>query len=102
MAESSSTDVNQPERRDEPPSKRTELRRGAIRADYRAQSVREILEAGMLRHLSVSLGEHPAVIPTVYGLIGDQLYLHARTLRRDTRTEPRRDPPDPRARPADR
>jgi nitroimidazol reductase NimA-like FMN-containing flavoprotein (pyridoxamine 5'-phosphate oxidase superfamily) len=65
-----------------PPSKRTTMKRGAIRANYGAQTVREILQAGMLCHLGVSLGEHPAVIPTVYGLIGDQLYLHGSTANR--------------------
>lgn len=64
------------------PSKRTEMKRGAIRAHYETETVREILKAGMLCHLSVSLGEHAAVIPTVYGLIDDQLYLHGSTANR--------------------
>ncbi len=64
------------------PSKRTELKRGAIRADYQLETVRAILKAGMLCHLGVSLGEHPAVIPTVYGVIGDQLYLHGSSANR--------------------
>lgn len=58
------------------PSKRTTLKRGANRADYDAATVEEILRAGMLCHLGVSLGQHPAMIPTVYGVMGDQLYLH--------------------------
>jgi nitroimidazol reductase NimA-like FMN-containing flavoprotein (pyridoxamine 5'-phosphate oxidase superfamily) len=77
-----STDPSQPESRRGAPSKRTELKRGAIRADYEKETVREILEAGMLCHLGVSLGTHPAVIPTVYGLMGDQLYLHGSTANR--------------------
>jgi len=64
------------------PSKRTTLQRGAMRADYEAETVRAILKAGMLCHLGVSLGEHAAVIPTVYGVIDDQLYLHGSTANR--------------------
>jgi nitroimidazol reductase NimA-like FMN-containing flavoprotein (pyridoxamine 5'-phosphate oxidase superfamily) len=77
-----SSDPSQAVSRQSPPSRRTELKRGAIRADYEAETVRAILEDGMLCHLGVSLGEHPAVIPTVYGLIGDQLYLHGSTANR--------------------
>ncbi len=58
------------------PSSRTKVKRGAARAEYGTRTVREILEAGMLCHLGVSLGKYPAVIPTVYGLIDDELYLH--------------------------
>lgn len=82
MTSPTETAASQDTHRAGPPSKRTQLKRGAIRAAYETETVREILEAGMLCHLGVSLDDHPAMIPTVYGLIGDQLYLHGSTANR--------------------
>jgi len=64
------------------PSERTQLRRGAARARYRREEVRAILEEALYCHVGVCLGEQPAVIPTAYALIGDQLYLHGSTANR--------------------
>lgn len=82
MTSGAANAISRAEPRTGPPSKRTHVKRGAIRAAYETDTVREILEAGMLCHLGVSLGQHPAMIPTVYGLIGDQLYLHGSTANR--------------------
>lgn len=59
-----------------PPSERTTVRRGAHRADYRPDTVREILRAGTVAHVGVSGDDGPIVLPMAYGVVGDHLYLH--------------------------
>jgi len=65
-----------------PPSARTKLRRGANRAAYAPETVRGILDEALVCHVGVSLGEHPAVIPTAFAVIDDQLYVHGSTANR--------------------
>ena len=64
------------------PSARTKLKRGAQRADYAPGTVRAILDEALMCHVGVSLGPHPAVIPTAFAVIDDQLYLHGSTANR--------------------
>jgi hypothetical protein len=64
------------------PSRRTEVKRGKARASYDPEVVREILGEGLFCHVGVSLGDHPAVIPTAYAVMGDEMVLHGSTANR--------------------
>ena len=64
------------------PSPRTRMRRGAARADYAPETVRGILAEGSLCHVAFSDGEQAHVIPTAYGLLGDELCIHGSTANR--------------------
>jgi hypothetical protein len=44
-----------------------------------------ILDAGMICHLGVVVDDCPMVVPTVYGRIGDTLYLHGSTAAKSLR-----------------
>jgi nitroimidazol reductase NimA-like FMN-containing flavoprotein (pyridoxamine 5'-phosphate oxidase superfamily) len=65
-----------------PPSARTKLRRGAQRADYAPDTVAAILDEALMCHVGVSLDDHPAVIPTAFAVVDDQLYVHGSTANR--------------------
>ena len=58
------------------PSPRTRVKRGANRASYDQDHVRDILADGFFCHLGVVHQGHPAIIPTAYAVMGDQIYLH--------------------------
>ncbi len=58
------------------------MRRGAQRADYAPETVRDILAEGSLCHVAFSDGEQAHVIPTAYGLLGDELCIHGSTANR--------------------
>ncbi len=64
------------------PSPRTQLKRGPARASYDADAIRAILDEALFCSIGVSLGDHPAVIPTAFAVAGDQLYLHGSTANR--------------------
>ena len=64
------------------PSPRTRMRRGAQRADYSPDTVRGILAEASLCHVAFSDGEQAHVIPTAYGLLGDELCIHGSTANR--------------------
>jgi hypothetical protein len=78
-AKSVTTEAQQPA---PPPSARTTLKRGPDRARYDRESVRGILAEGLYCNVAVSLGDHPAVIPTAYAVHGDELYVHGSTANR--------------------
>ncbi len=59
-----------------PPSARTTVHRGAKRADYEPEKVMAILRAGSVAHVAVSTGDGPIVLPMVYGIANNQMYLH--------------------------
>lgn len=59
-----------------PASRRTTVRRGAKRADYGKENILEILHAGSVAHVGVNTSDGPLVLPMVYGLTDDTLYLH--------------------------
>ncbi len=65
-----------------PPSPRTTLKRGSKRADYRPDTVRDILDEGLYCTLAVNLDGEPAMIPTAYAVVGDHLYVHGSTANR--------------------
>jgi len=61
------------------PTARSTVRRGAGRARTDRAELYAVLDAGLVCHLGIVLGEAPVVLPTVYGRIGDTLYVHGST-----------------------
>ena len=61
------------------PSPRTEVKRGAIRADYDAATIRAIVDDGLLCHVACAVDGQAFVIPMVYVRVGDELVLHGST-----------------------
>ncbi len=59
-----------------PPSQRSTLKRGAANAVYDPAQIRSILKAGMLAHVGVTTPDGPIVLPMVYGLDDESIYLH--------------------------
>src|SRR5713226_1096666 len=57
-------------------TKRTELRRIPDRGSHDWETINEILDAGFLAHVGFCVGGQPFVIPTLYGRVGERLYLH--------------------------
>lgn len=55
---------------------RTTLRRKAERGSHDRALVDAILDEGLLCHVGFSVGGSPYVLPTTYGRLGDELYLH--------------------------
>jgi uncharacterized protein len=68
------------------PSARTRLVREADRAVYDRASAYKILDEGFICHVGFVADGQPCVIPTGYGRVGDNLYIHgsaaSRMLRR--------------------
>jgi len=68
------------------PSARTRLVREADRAVYDRAAAYKILDEGFICHVGFVADDQPFVIPTGYGRIGDNLYIHgsaaSRMLRR--------------------
>jgi len=68
------------------PSARTRLVREADRAVYDRDAAYQILDEGFICHVGFAVDGQPFVIPTGYGRVGDNLYIHgsaaSRMLRR--------------------
>lgn len=60
----------------EPASARTTVRRGSKRAVYERAAMLEILRAGTVAHVGVVTETGPLVLPMVYGIGDDTMYLH--------------------------
>jgi len=60
----------------QPASARTTVRRGAKRAEYDRDTLLEILRVGIVAHVGVLTDSGPLVLPMVYGITDDTLYLH--------------------------
>ena len=60
----------------EPTSPRTTVRRGADRAVYDHDRIREILDAGLVAHVGVQTTDGPLVLPMAYGRDDHTLFLH--------------------------
>jgi nitroimidazol reductase NimA-like FMN-containing flavoprotein (pyridoxamine 5'-phosphate oxidase superfamily) len=58
------------------PSLRTTVRRLPDRGDYRAETIRAILDEGLVAHVGFAVDGQPWVIPMTYARLGDALYLH--------------------------
>ncbi|MFE1596485.1 pyridoxamine 5'-phosphate oxidase family protein [Nocardia sp. NPDC058705] len=61
------------------PTPRTTLTRAKERGATDRTELDAVLDAGMVCHLGVLLGGSPVVLPTIYGRVGDTLYLHGST-----------------------
>ncbi|MGY1784208.1 pyridoxamine 5'-phosphate oxidase family protein [Geodermatophilus sp. SYSU D00698] len=61
------------------PTPRSTLRRLSDRARTDRADLYAVLDAGLVGHLGVVLGDAPVVLPTGYGRDGDTLYLHGST-----------------------
>src|SRR5882724_4904182 len=58
------------------PSERTRVKRHPERAAYDKAQVLSILDEGFLCHVGFAVEGEPHVLPTAYGRIGDQIYIH--------------------------
>ncbi|MEV6569174.1 pyridoxamine 5'-phosphate oxidase family protein [Streptomyces kronopolitis] len=61
------------------PTERTTPTRARERAAYDRETVHAILDAGYVCHLGFIRDGSPVVLPTLYGRVGDRLYLHGST-----------------------
>ncbi len=69
------------------PSARTRVRRAPKRAAYDRPTIDAILDEALVAHLGFTDGEgQPYVVPALHARVGDQVYVHASTAARLTRT----------------
>jgi nitroimidazol reductase NimA-like FMN-containing flavoprotein (pyridoxamine 5'-phosphate oxidase superfamily) len=68
------------------PSERTRVRRLPERGAYDREQIQAILDAGLVCHLGFVHDGHPFVIPTLYGRVGDEVYVHGSSASRTLRT----------------
>ncbi|WP_035985932.1 pyridoxamine 5'-phosphate oxidase family protein [Leptolyngbya sp. KIOST-1] len=68
------------------PNPRTQVKRLPQRASYDAQQVYDILDEALICHLGFAVEGQPFVIPTAYGRLEDQLYIHGSPASRMLRT----------------
>jgi uncharacterized protein len=61
------------------PTERSTPQRSANRAVAEREILDEVLDAGLVCHLAVTIDGAPLVLPTGYGRDGDTLYLHGST-----------------------
>ncbi|MFJ2664747.1 pyridoxamine 5'-phosphate oxidase family protein [Nocardia fluminea] len=61
------------------PTPRTTLTRAKERGTTDRAALDAVLDAGLVCHLGVLLGGSPVALPTIYGRLGDALYLHGST-----------------------
>ncbi|MEU4808181.1 pyridoxamine 5'-phosphate oxidase family protein [Nocardia fluminea] len=61
------------------PTPRTTLTRARERGATDRAALDAVLDAGLVCHLGVLLGGSPVALPTIYGRLGDTLYLHGST-----------------------
>ncbi|MGY2003140.1 pyridoxamine 5'-phosphate oxidase family protein [Blastococcus sp. SYSU DS1024] len=61
------------------PTDRSTVRRGSKRARTDRADLYAVLDAGLIGHLGMQLGDAPVVLPTGYGRRGETLYLHGST-----------------------
>jgi nitroimidazol reductase NimA-like FMN-containing flavoprotein (pyridoxamine 5'-phosphate oxidase superfamily) len=69
-----------------PASDRTRVRREPERGAYDRERIDAILDAGLVCHLGFVQEDHPFVIPTLYGRVGDEVYVHGSSASRMLRT----------------
>jgi nitroimidazol reductase NimA-like FMN-containing flavoprotein (pyridoxamine 5'-phosphate oxidase superfamily) len=60
----------------QPPSARTRVVRESHRGAYDRATAYEILDEGFICHVGFVVDAQPFVIPTAYGRVGDDLYIH--------------------------
>lgn len=74
------------------PTDRTVPTRSADRARYDKELVHAILDEGYVCHLGFVRDGAPVVLPTLYGRVGDRLYVHGSTGSRPLRMTGQADP----------
>ncbi|WP_432034238.1 pyridoxamine 5'-phosphate oxidase family protein [Streptomyces antibioticus] len=74
------------------PTDRTVPTRSAQRASYDKELVHSILDEGYVCHLGYVRDGAPVVLPTLYGRVGETLYLHGSTGSRPLRMTGKADP----------
>ncbi|MEU9523078.1 pyridoxamine 5'-phosphate oxidase family protein [Streptomyces sp. NPDC048224] len=75
-----------------PPTDRTVPTRSADRAAYDKELVHAILDEGYVCHLGFVRDGAPVVLPTLYGRVGERLYVHGSTGSRPLRMAGAADP----------
>ncbi|MGW7279615.1 pyridoxamine 5'-phosphate oxidase family protein [Streptomyces sp. NPDC054844] len=75
-----------------PPTDRTVPTRSPDRASYDKELVHAILDEGYVCHLGFVRDGAPVVLPTLYGRVGDRLYVHGSTGSRPLRMTGAADP----------
>jgi uncharacterized protein len=68
------------------PSERTRVKREPQRGAYERAEIDAILDAGLVCHLGFVHDDHPFVIPTLYGRIENEVYVHGSSASRMLRT----------------
>jgi uncharacterized protein len=63
-------------RRRPAPTPRTKVRRHPERGHYDGDTVRQILDEGLICHLGFEVDGQPYVVPTMYARHGDAVYVH--------------------------
>lgn len=58
------------------PTQRSQIKRLPQRGNYQPQIIHQILDEGLICHLGFTVDNQPFVIPTAYGRVEDQLYIH--------------------------
>ncbi|MFH8370075.1 pyridoxamine 5'-phosphate oxidase family protein [Streptomyces sp. NPDC018031] len=74
------------------PTGRTVPTRSADRASYDRETIHAILDADYVCHLGFVRDGAPVVLPTLYGRVGETLYLHGSTGSRPLRAAGQEDP----------
>ncbi|MFJ2510977.1 pyridoxamine 5'-phosphate oxidase family protein [Streptomyces griseoviridis] len=74
------------------PTDRTVPTRSAERASYDRELVHSILDQGYVGHLGFVRDGAPVVLPTLYGRVGERLYVHGSTGSRPLRMTGQADP----------
>jgi uncharacterized protein len=69
-----------------PASDRTRVRREPSRGVYDRGAIDAILDEGLVCHLGFVSEDQPYVIPTLYGRLGDEIYVHGSSASRMLRT----------------
>lgn len=59
-----------------PPTTRTTVRRGKNRAAYESDTIKQVLDAGVVAHVGVNTDDGPIVLPMAYGVRGDEILIH--------------------------
>ncbi|MFE9774605.1 pyridoxamine 5'-phosphate oxidase family protein [Streptomyces sp. NPDC005931] len=75
-----------------PPTERTVPTRSPERAAYDKELVHAILDEGYVCHLGFVRDGAPVVLPTLYGRVGERLYVHGSTGSRPLRAAGQADP----------
>lgn len=68
------------------PTPRSTIKRSPQRGNYDRETAYQILDAGLVCHVGFVVDAQPYVIPTAYGRVEDQLYIHGSPASRMLRT----------------